>query len=106
MTSSFAFAIVAYDVDRHAPGLYSGRDCSSGLRCPEKRVRYSELNREDLLLGGDPIYHASYRYVTGRSGRTTNRDLYLCKSCGEKFAKKNKLSLPIAGCAAVEGSAS
>lgn len=94
MSSSFAFAIVAYDVDKNAPGLYSGRDCSSGLRCPEKRVRYSELNRKDLLLGGDPIYYASYRYVTGRSGRTTQRDLYLCKSCGEKFAKKNKLLLP------------
>ena len=94
MSSSFGFKIVTYDVDKHAPGIYSGRDCSSGLRCPEKRVRWSELNKKDLLLGGDPVFWASYWYVTGRMGRTTLRDLYLCQTCGVKFADKHKLLLP------------
>lgn len=33
-----------------------------------------------------PVWWASYRYITGRSGRATRRNLYYCDSHARRFA--------------------
>lgn len=44
---------------------------------------------------GKPIaYVASYRYVTGRAGRVSTSEKFLCEDHGRKFAAKNNLDAP------------
>lgn len=40
------------------------------------------------------LFVASYRYVTGRKGRTTRAERFFCQVHGDAFAKKNGLTLP------------
>lgn len=40
------------------------------------------------------VFCASYRYVTGRRGRTTTAERFVCQAHGEKFAKQHELTLP------------
>jgi hypothetical protein len=69
------------DAARDYPGgrLYAGH---SGGRCAGARDCFEPL-----------AFYASYRYVTGRAGRTTRRDLYLCRKHGEHFAAKHNLKI-------------
>lgn len=72
--------------------------CTNGKRCPgrvERKMVYEWNNTEHWYWDGAPaLYTASYRYVTGRAGRTTYRDLRYCQPCAEKFVAKHGLALP------------
>ena len=89
-------------------GRYSGfrtYGCSSGLRCPNKRERthwygWPEETEHHSVGGGDVVFLATYRFITGRRGNVGERQLGLCQTCAEKFAAKNRLELPAAEIAA------
>lgn len=75
--------------------------CSNGLRCPgvhEEEYTWEGWDKQPRTgthrLGSVAIYRASYLYISGRKGYTSQRDLSLCQPCGEKFAKRYGLTLP------------
>ena len=44
--------------------------------------------------GPPAVYATSFRYVTGRAGRTTDRWQAVCLNCAAVFAAKHGLTLP------------
>jgi hypothetical protein len=77
VSSSYGHAIRALSAEEIANRTRLGYWCSSG-KC-----------REQVACD------ASYRYVTGRSGRTTERNTQMCAEHGKKFAAKHGLELRV-----------
>jgi hypothetical protein len=94
-SSAFSHAIVALaDVvcpewARRTNAVREG--CTNGLRCPGVREVTREFMGKPLTyrVGADATHYATYRYVTGRHGRITRRDLFLCDPCAAAFARKH-----------------
>lgn len=106
-SSSTRHRILAKDQAPHWPSYRLGSDtptevgCSSGLRCPgvhEETYTWESWDKtrrtSTQRVGGPAAFYASYHYISGRKGYTSQRDLYLCPPCGEKFAKRHGLELP------------
>jgi hypothetical protein len=70
MTSSYDHRITVLPADRQTCFCSASRHCQAPI-----------------------VFYASYRYTTGRQGRTTRRDLYYCEPHGEKFAAKHKIEI-------------
>jgi hypothetical protein len=87
--------IAGYQPPENHPPYWTGNDCSSGLRCPEKRTvtRWWTVSERTYLTGGEPLFRAGYSYR--KHGRAAARELYLCRTCGEKFAKRHGLELSV-----------
>lgn len=69
--------------------------CGNGKRCPGK-------SRRDLggprwyTVGGTPVTHvASYRYITGRAGRVSTHERYLCAPCAAQWIAKHLPESPV-----------
>lgn len=41
-------------------------------------------------------FRTTYRYVTGRAGRVSRADRYICEEHARKFATKHKIEMPAA----------
>lgn len=63
-------------------------ECSSGKRCPQRwKKHYEHLGY--VWEGGPTTHIATYRYVTGRAGRISSREVALCSLCAARWAAKH-----------------
>lgn len=83
--SGFNFAIQRFAGERREDTVIGEQHFANGDFCSQCKP-WSSSGEKTLAA-----YKARYNYVTGRRGRISYRDFYLCEEHGKKFIAKHGL---------------